>query len=128
MTVTFFCKFFTNPNFDLEISFISRKQRADVSDDTLSVPKYCKVFTHVSITFPTLKHIQKRHSNQIKGRDKNTKKSLLPLGDVNPIPRLTAFTTANDSWINLRNFTQLYNKVPVGSNGMPHIYPQNAPS
>jgi len=42
-----FCKFLVNPHFDLEPEYIVRKPIKDVSNNTLSVWKYCQLFTRV---------------------------------------------------------------------------------
>jgi len=44
-----------------------------------------------------------------------------------PIPWLTPLTIPNGISIDSCNFAQLCHKVPIGYNGMPHIYSQNCP-
>ena len=47
-----------------------------------------------------------------------------PLSNT-PMPRPTPFTTPNRRSDSSRTFAQLYRKVPIGYNGVPHIRPQN---
>jgi len=121
-----FANFVKNPTLILNLT-ISTKANKDVSNDILSVWKYCQLFTHKSNTFLL---------NKQKGENSPKPPNLrFPLQQVDPYlihqcldSGPTTLTTPNDIVIGSCISTQLCNKVPSGYNGTLQIHPQNCPS
>ena len=117
---------FVNPDFDLETIYVFRKSTSRRFQRYVGRTKIVKFSNTNRIHFsvgdamanPVLTN---RHQPQ-------TTPSLGARGLPSnaPMPDPTRLTTLNDNSIGLRTFTQLRNKVQIGYNGMPHIYPKTA--
>jgi len=127
-TVLHFCIFSPTPIMILNLTKSSESQWKDVSNDILSIQKYCQLFRQASNTL-----LLNNTPFKLMGR-KLPKTSQTPLSltacwppSNTPMPGTTTLATPNDSPISSCTSAQLCNKVPTGYNGMPQIHLQNCP-